>query len=141
MYLCSSPRRCCPSLQKTAIVGHGHRSISLTRRWCYPPNHVEQAHPRARRLPLGCPRQRVFQPRSPGNRKLSHDNSSPTTVQDAIASSSVLEAFLQRSYLRRRNCGTFLLITGCFFPTFFLQLDSVEHGVNQALAFYTVRYM
>lgn len=65
----------------------------------YPPNHVEQAHPRARRLPLGCPRQRVLQSRSPGNRKLSHDNASPTAVQDAIAPSSVLEAFLQRSYV------------------------------------------
>lgn len=36
------------------------------------------------------------------------------------------------------TAGTFLLITGVFFPTFYLQLDSVEHGVDQTLAFYTV---
>lgn len=48
--------------------------------------------------------------------------------------------FSDRIYVAA-TAGTFLLITGCFIPTFFLQLDSVEHGVNQALAFYTVRYM
>ena len=45
--------------------------------------------------------------------------------------------FRDRVYVTA-TAGTFLLITGVFFPTFYLQLDSVEHGVNQTLAFYTV---
>ncbi|KAI0047511.1 MFS general substrate transporter [Auriscalpium vulgare] len=34
--------------------------------------------------------------------------------------------------------GTFLMISGVFFPTFFLQLFSVLHGINKDLSFYTI---
>lgn len=45
--------------------------------------------------------------------------------------------FYDKIYLTA-TAGTFLLIAGCFFPTLFLQLDSIEHGVDKRLAFYTV---
>ena len=34
--------------------------------------------------------------------------------------------------------GTFLLVAGAFYPTFYLQLMAVERGVSTTLAFYTV---
>lgn len=37
--------------------------------------------------------------------------------------------------------ATFFIITGAFFPTLFLQLDSIEHGVDKRLAFYTVSHL
>lgn len=46
--------------------------------------------------------------------------------------------FTERTYVTA-SAGTFLLITGVFFPIFYLQLDAVERGVDQTLAFYTVR--
>ncbi|KAE9385476.1 MFS general substrate transporter [Gymnopus androsaceus JB14] len=36
------------------------------------------------------------------------------------------------------TAGTFLLITGCFFPTFYLQLDAIDHGVSTSFAFYSI---
>jgi hypothetical protein len=39
------------------------------------------------------------------------------------------------------SVGVFLLIMGVFFPTLFLQLDSIKHGINPTLAFYIVRNM
>lgn len=45
--------------------------------------------------------------------------------------------FSDKTYVTA-TAGTFLLITGCFFPTFYLQLDAVEHGVGTNLAFYSV---
>lgn len=36
------------------------------------------------------------------------------------------------------TAGVFLLIMGVFFPTLFLQLDSIKHGINPKLAFYIV---
>ena len=34
--------------------------------------------------------------------------------------------------------GTFLLVAGAFFPTFYIQLEAIRRGVNTSLAFYTV---
>ncbi|KAH8108849.1 MFS general substrate transporter [Phellopilus nigrolimitatus] len=45
--------------------------------------------------------------------------------------------FKDRTYVVAA-AGTFLLITAVFFPIFYLQLDAVDHGVDQTLAFYTL---
>lgn len=47
-------------------------------------------------------------------------------------------AFLRDKSYIAATAGTFLLILGVFFPTLFLQLDSIKHGINVNLAFYTV---
>lgn len=47
-------------------------------------------------------------------------------------------AFLRDKSYVAATAGTFLLILGVFFPTLFLQLDSIKHGINVNLAFYTV---
>ncbi|KAH8116699.1 MFS general substrate transporter [Phellopilus nigrolimitatus] len=44
--------------------------------------------------------------------------------------------FKDRTYVVA-TAGTFLLITAVFFPIFYLQLDAVDHSVDQTLAFYT----
>ncbi|KAF5316240.1 hypothetical protein D9619_006787 [Psilocybe cf. subviscida] len=47
-------------------------------------------------------------------------------------------AFLRDKSYIAATAGTFLLILGVFFPTLFLQLDSIKHGINVNLAFYTI---
>lgn len=48
--------------------------------------------------------------------------------------------FFQDTVYVVATAGTFLLITGVFFPTFYLQFNAIEHGVSPVLAFYTVSH-
>ncbi|KAK0219063.1 MFS general substrate transporter [Armillaria fumosa] len=45
--------------------------------------------------------------------------------------------FTDKAYLAA-IAGNFILFLGVYFPTFYLQLDAIGHGVNENLAFYTI---
>ncbi|KAK0469772.1 MFS general substrate transporter [Desarmillaria tabescens] len=45
--------------------------------------------------------------------------------------------FTDKAYLIA-IAGNFILFLGVYFPTFYLQLNAIEHGVNENLAFYTI---
>ncbi|KAK0432023.1 major facilitator superfamily domain-containing protein [Armillaria borealis] len=45
--------------------------------------------------------------------------------------------FTDKAYLAA-IAGNFILFLGVYFPTFYLQLNAIEHGVNENLAFYTI---